>query len=247
MEKTLASLSAAYNKASEEYTKALLERIKELLASINPSDPAHTVDIKDLLEENRVKWVGKCWTPGESAENYILFSFGTEAGSNKPFASKGDLNVTGYGVADPDDEWTFDEENFSIAELEAIQETLSEVKNALDEGDFAIDGSSVREALYEHIGYYNDTEDLLLLARMDDAAVVKMMLDGEGAFHTTPGETLNLDEVESTCDRKAARTGDYLVVNGAKDVDDPEEAFAEPDPDCGVFVDIYKLVTIKKS
>ena len=231
-------LIAKYRDLSYKLDKELPKKIIGILREILPEGTTR-LDLSELLtESNLVEGIWKFYTPKDYPGNFRLETF---------TAADYGLTVEGHDT-DDDSEYTFSEYDFETDEYIKIYERLVEVKAMLTDGTLRIDeDGTVHEALYRHLGYYNDTEDLRAMTGVSDEEIVQMMLRKEGAFHECDhGDELTLEEINDQWeDRKnfVEKVGDYLVVNEIKTIEDPGSAFAEDDPDSPVFVDIYQLIT----
>lgn len=240
------NFSAAYHTMENIYKAALIREIKAAIRSLIPEGPG-SVDLLEAFEESFFDYICKYETPKDYPANYRLSRFGIDR-SGKFFAE-------GDDVDDSDREYTFSEYDFTTEELEIILDIIGQVPDDIRKGFLRLDGDGkVRPAVYRHLGYYNDTEDLRAFIGKDPEDIVAAAQKGEGKFYRCSddnGKTVSDLEYEYNEGKhrrpdgnqswSVVRGGRYIVLNGVEELDDPVSELGEDDPDSGVFIDIYEL------
>lgn len=120
----------AYDKLESIYRKELTKVITSQLAYLNPNSESHRISIEEFYNEGLWGRICKYCTPKDYPANFSFNSFFV----NK----KGHICIDAEDI-DSDGEWTFDEDDLEIDELELINSLLEEVIEAVDSGEWTID------------------------------------------------------------------------------------------------------------
>lgn len=201
----LHQLKDAYDKARDDYRRALLDQIRQTVAYLAPGDAEAVIDTGGMDIGNYDQEPVRKYAPSgnDAADSLVLTRFEIRGGR---------LTVAGE-EADDDDircRYTFDEEEFTAEELEQTASFLQFIAEGVQKQYFSVDDEGyVRDALFVLLGSFDSEEAVKKYSGKPVSDIIADIAMGEEGFRPAD-EYLAVTLFEIEDNYKFGKTDSFL-------------------------------------